>query len=39
LTDRPDNAATHMDDGTHSTDLHNLLQRMDAVLARDNQLI
>jgi len=39
LTDRPANAATHMDDGTHSTDLHNLLQRMDAVLARDNQLI
>ena len=39
LTDRPANATANTDDKTHSTDLHNLLQRMDAVLARDNQLI
>jgi cell division protein ZapA len=39
LTDRP--AAVHAsgDASASSTDLHNLLQRMDAVLARDNQLI
>lgn len=38
LTDRP--AALVSTDGTASSaDLHNLLQRMDAVLARDNQLI
>ena len=40
LTDRP--AAAGPTSGEHSastTDLHNLLQRMDAVLARDNQLI
>ena len=42
LTDRPAsiaNATTGSDGSTSSTDLHNLLQRMDAVLARDNQLI
>ena len=40
LTDRPA-AAAHAsgDSTTSSTDLHSLLQRMDAVLARDNQLI
>ena len=38
LTDRP-TAATSADSGASSTDLHSLLQRMDAVLARDNQLI
>jgi len=39
LTDRP--AATQIsgESNASSTDLHNLLQRMDAVLARDNQLI
>ncbi len=42
LTDRPASIASAMagaDSGASSTDLHNLLQRMDAVLARDNQLI
>ena len=39
LTDRPAAAAASGDSSTSSTDLHNLLQRMDAVLARDNQLI
>jgi cell division protein ZapA len=40
LTDRPA-ASTQAsgDSSTSATDLHNLLQRMDAVLARDNQLI
>ncbi len=38
LTDRPA-AAPAADSGASSTDLHSLLQRMDAVLARDNQLI
>ncbi len=39
LTDRPAAASFSGDSTTPSTDLHNLLQRMDAVLARDNQLI
>jgi cell division protein ZapA len=39
LTDRPAVAQASGDSTTSSTDLHNLLQRMDAVLARDNQLI
>jgi cell division protein ZapA len=41
LTDRPAAAAVQAsgDSSASSTDLHNLLQRMDAVLARDNQLI
>ncbi|WP_310626317.1 cell division protein ZapA [Limnohabitans sp.] len=39
LTDRPATPPLRADDGSHSTDLHNLLQRMDAVLAHDNQLI
>ena len=39
LTDRPAAAQASGDSTTSSTDLHNLLQRMDAVLARDNQLI
>ena len=39
LTDRPAAAQATGDSTTSSTDLHNLLQRMDAVLARDNQLI
>ena len=39
LTDRPAAAQVSSDSSTSSTDLHNLLQRMDAVLARDNQLI
>jgi cell division protein ZapA len=40
LTDRPAAASqVSGDSSTSSTDLHNLLQRMDAVLARDNQLI
>ena len=39
LTDRPAAAQTNGDSTSSSTDLHNLLQRMDAVLARDNQLI
>jgi cell division protein ZapA len=37
LTDRP--AAVSGASSASSTDLHNLLQRMDAVLTRDNQLI
>ena len=39
LTDRHATAQASGDSSTSSTDLHNLLQRMDAVLARDNQLI
>ena len=39
LTDRPATAQANDQSGTSSTDLHSLLQRMDAVLARDNQLI
>ena len=43
LTDRPAAAQASGDNNMASsasgTDLHNLLQRMDAVLARDNQLI
>ena len=39
LTDRPAAAQASGDSNMASTDLHNLLQRMDAVLARDNQLI
>ena len=39
LTDRPAAAQASSDSAASSTDLHNLLQRMDAVLARDNQLI
>lgn len=39
LTDRPAASTASGDGSAHSTDLHNLLQRMDAVLARDNQLI
>ena len=39
LTDRPAAAPASGDSSTSTTDLHNLLQRMDAVLARDNQLI
>ncbi len=39
LTDRPAATQASGDSTTSSTDLHNLLQRMDAVLARDNQLI
>ena len=39
LTDRPAAAQVSGDSNASSTDLHNLLQRMDAVLARDNQLI
>ena len=42
LTDRPVAVQASGDGSTSSsgtTDLHNLLQRMDAVLARDNQLI
>ena len=39
LTDRPAAAPVSDSSSTSSTDLHNLLQRMDAVLARDNQLI
>ncbi len=39
LTDRPAAAVVSGDSSNSSTDLHNLLQRMDAVLARDNQLI
>ncbi len=39
LTDRPAVAPASGDSSASSTDLHNLLQRMDAVLARDNQLI
>ena len=39
LTYRPAAAPVSSDSSASSTDLHNLLQRMDAVLARDNQLI
>jgi cell division protein ZapA len=39
LTDRPAASQASGDSAASSTDLHNLLQRMDAVLARDNQLI
>ena len=39
LTDRPATAQASGESSASSTDLHNLLQRMDAVLARDNQLI
>ena len=39
LTDRPAASLASGDSAATSTDLHNLLQRMDAVLARDNQLI
>ena len=39
LTDRPAAAQASSDSAASSTDLHSLLQRMDAVLARDNQLI
>jgi cell division protein ZapA len=39
LTDRPAAVQASGDASASSTDLHNLLQRMDAVLARDNQLI
>jgi len=42
LTDRPAVAQVSGESNASSagtTDLHNLLQRMDAVLARDNQLI
>ena len=38
LTDRPA-AANNTDSQASTSDLHNLLQRMDAALARDNQLI
>jgi cell division protein ZapA len=38
LTDRPAISA-NADTSASTADLHNLLQRMDAVLARDNQLI
>ena len=38
LTDRPP-AANSTESQASTSDLHNLLQRMDAVLARDNQLI
>ena len=39
LTDRPAAMQSSGDSTASGTDLHNLLQRMDAVLARDNQLI
>ena len=39
LTDRSANSVSGSSSDASSTDLHNLLQRMDAVLARDNQLI
>jgi cell division protein ZapA len=39
LTDRPASAAPSGESQASQADLHNLLQRMDAVLARDNQLI
>ena len=39
LTDRPTAVQASGDTSASITDLHNLLQRMDAVLARDNQLI
>jgi cell division protein ZapA len=39
LTDRSANAVSGSSSDPASTDLHNRLQRMDAVLPRDNQLI
>ena len=39
LTDRSANTMSGSASDASSSDLHNLLQRMDAVLARDNQLI
>ncbi len=39
LTDRPAASQASGESSTSSADLHSLLQRMDAVLARDNQLI
>lgn len=39
LTDRSANPMSGSPSDAASTDLHNLLQRMDAVLACDNQLI
>jgi hypothetical protein len=39
LTDRPATVQASGDSSGSGTDLHNLLQRMDAVLSRDNQLI
>ncbi len=39
LIDRPASVQASGDSTTSNTDLHSLLQRMDAVLARDNQLI
>ncbi len=39
LTDRPAVVQVSGNNTASSTDLHSLLQRMDAVLARDNQLI
>ena len=39
LTDRSANPVSSSSSEASSTDLHNLLQRMDAVLARDNQLL
>ncbi len=39
LADRPAAAQVNADGSASSADLHALLQRMDAVLARDNQLI
>ena len=39
LTDRPATAQPSSEGNAASSDLHSLLQRMDAVLARDNQLI
>ena len=39
LTDRPAATQASGDGAASNTDLHSLLQRMDAVLARDNQLI
>ncbi len=38
-TDRPASTASDAPSDISHADLHNLLQRMDAVLARDNQLI
>ena len=39
LTDRSATSVSGSSSDAFSTDLHHLLQRMDAVLARDNQLI
>jgi len=39
LTDRPATSQASGDSSVSGADLHNLLQRMDAVLSRDNQLI